>query len=211
MHAKVVVSSLIVSLGLAGGVLTACKTPTEKAESRAMSSLKDFRSELSKMNPQIDKVMNALQKTVAGDNPNPSASFRDFKDQFGTMQKHAKRVAREADDATSGAENYFQKFSKEIQEERNADEQARARDTAASQRMNYDAFAETLRNGKRNYMDLVASLSDIQAKLEGGINAQSISAINPSYSRATDNAISTKGAVNSMIDAINKAVAGRAK
>ena len=66
-----------------------------------------------------------------------------------------------------------------------------------------------LRNGKKNYMELVGNLTDIQTKLAGGINAESIKAVNPLFSRATDNALSTKGAVTSITDAINKAIAGR--
>lgn len=197
-------------LTLAGALapLSGCKSEKDKAAQETKAQVSSFRTDLAKLPQMIDNTMSELTKVTGGQNPKRPDQFREFQKDLSTMRSQARMIASEAAKAEADSNAYFAAWVKESNRAAPAN-RAKIDDKMALAKSNRDTALEYLTNARRDYSNMVASLTEIETKLQKDMSDAGVQSIMSLYDNATRDSVRARGTVERLVEQIDAALAKR--
>lgn len=186
--------------------LSGCKSEKDKAAQETKAQVSSFRSDLGKLPKMIDNTMSELTKVTGGQNPKRADQFREFQKDLSTMRSQARMIASEAAKAEADSNAYFAAWAKESNRAAAAD-RPKIDEKMAISKANRDTALEYFTNARRDFSAMVASLTEIETKLQKDMSDTGVQSIMGLYDNATRDSVRARGTVERLVEQIDAALA----
>lgn len=200
-------ATLIAAIGVASAIapMSGCQSSKDKAAESTLSQLGTFQQELQKMPALLDDTVQRLTRVTSGQNPKRADDFREFNKSLAALRERANLVARESERAQADAGKYFLEWTKEANRAAPADRPAIDAERAG-RKANYDIALGYLQSARKDFTNLVNSLTEIQSKLTASLSEESVMGVQSLVSRAINDSVNTRNMIDRLDDQIAAAL-----
>ncbi len=197
---------VLVAVVFGVGLLSGCKSKTEKAGDTMKDQAMSFRDSLDRMPAQIDEVQRRALAAGAGQNPNRADDIREFNKSVATLRDNARVVASEANAAEVDANKYFTAWAKQAQKTNAADRPA-VRAEAKASREQVNTALGYLERARDKFNTLMGSLDKVQSGLAKDQSEAGIVALQPDVAKIVSQSMDARNYIDRLKETIDAALA----
>lgn len=198
----------VAGLGLASGLLTTagCASETEKARESGMSAAEDFRDEVKKFNPQLDKVNASLNKLIAGNTTDRYSAYTAYNQNVAVMEDNAQRLRKEAAAMQADAAKYFEAWDRQLDKTKGTANRAAGEETRQAGKNRWEQVREYLARADTDYRASLDNYRSIRETLKGNLTNDAVKSVMPAVERSSKDSTDLHNVLDALGNTIDAAV-----
>lgn len=189
-----------------------CATTGPEKKQKAVSSIEEFRKELSKNLNQVTETLTALNqiaKTGEGDLYKP---YKNFVKQLDRTTENSRNMSKHADDMAMKGKQYFDTWEKELSNIINSELRSKGKERRGEVSNTFSRITNLAQKVQSTYQPFISDLTDIKTALGNDLTTRGIVSMKPYITKANENAkiVMTKlQALADDVDRVTNALSSR--
>ncbi|KXK32104.1 MAG: hypothetical protein UZ01_00645 [Candidatus Brocadia sinica] len=178
--------------------------PVLKKKQKAVSSIEEFRKELSKNLNQVTETLTALNqiaKTGEGDLYKP---YKNFVKQLDRTTENSRNMSKHADDMAMKGKQYFDTWEKELSNIINSELRSKGKERRGEVSNTFSRITNLAQKVQSTYQPFISDLTDIKTALGNDLTTTGIVTLKPYITKANENAKTVMAKLQELADEVDR-------
>ncbi|MEP9411783.1 MAG: DUF2959 family protein [Candidatus Brocadia sp.] len=181
-----------------------CATTGPEKKQKAVSSIEEFRKELSKNLNQVTETLAALNqiaKTGEGDLYKP---YKNFAKQLERTAENSRSMSKHADNMDMKGKQYFDAWEKELSNIINSELRSKGEKRRVELSSAFNRITSLAQKVQSTYQPFISDLMDIKTALGNDLTATGIVTLKPYITKANENAKTVMVKLQELADEVDR-------